>query len=123
MMIVLNAKFNKESIDFETKRTSGKLSKSKRTFSKRKIAESLFIKNHSTVDGNRKKTLKLSFTSEAKIHSNLIFISFNRSDGLLIRIDLIWPDDGLWYRPKYCIIGIEKIWSRFSLNLEFIQRY
>ena len=53
-------------------------------------------------------------------------VSFNRSYGLIISTESYWlhsfqPDDGLWYRPKYCISGIKNITSRLSLNLEFIQ--
>ena len=29
----------------------------------------------------------------------------------------------LWYRPKYCIIGVENKSSRISLNLELVHRY
>ena len=48
-----------------------------------------------------------------------------RSDSLLVSTGLnsFQPNDGLWYRPKYRIIGVENKSSRISLNLELVHRY
>ena len=42
---------------------------------------------------------------------------------LFITLFVFQPDDGLWYRPKYCIIGVENNSSRISLNLELVHLY
>ena len=52
-------------------------------------------------------------------------LSFTRICGLTLSTDFIrfQPDDGLWYRPKYCIIGEENKSSRLSLKLKLVNRF
>ena len=58
---------------------------------------------------------------------HIVTVVIIRSDGLLISTDFIrfslTMAYRLWYRPKYCIIGVENKSSRFSLKLELFQRF